>query len=145
MIAPATPIVGAEGYGAPVEWASRNRARELGRELADAYNGEIVRNPHLTEAWARSIVTAPALVGAMRARLGRGGLTLRGSGFGHPFTPLPLNAGRAVCFDSRLVHRSGPNRSEAARVGLNIRYATPDGFHRGSAATRPGWMPLDLP
>lgn len=41
------------------------------------------------------------------------------------FLPLPLPAGKACLLDVRLVHRSGPNRSPRARIGLNVRYVAP--------------------
>ncbi|MFC9995728.1 phytanoyl-CoA dioxygenase family protein [Nocardia sp. NPDC127526] len=61
------------------------------------------------------------------------------------FTDLPMEAGRGVLFDMRLVHRSGVNKTDGVRIGFNIRYAREDGFLRGSATARPGWMPLQLP
>lgn len=61
------------------------------------------------------------------------------------FTDLPIDAGRGVLFDMRLVHRSGVNRTNGIRIGFNIRYTREDGFLRGSATARPGWMPLTLP
>jgi ectoine hydroxylase-related dioxygenase (phytanoyl-CoA dioxygenase family) len=61
------------------------------------------------------------------------------------FVPVPLAAGHAVLFDTRLVHRSSHNTTRQPRIGLNIRYTTSRGFLRGQAADRAGWMPLDLP
>ncbi|MBD0688586.1 phytanoyl-CoA dioxygenase family protein [Streptomyces sp. CBMA123] len=43
---------------------------------------------------------------------------------------LPLRAGTALLMDSRLLHRSGTNTSDGARVGLNIRYIAPGGIRR---------------
>ncbi|MFG2910929.1 phytanoyl-CoA dioxygenase family protein [Kitasatospora sp. NPDC048286] len=53
----------------------------------------------------------------------------------HGFTPettipVPLRAGCAVLMDSRLVHRSGTNTSDGARIGLNVRYTAPGGILR---------------
>ncbi|MFF3005600.1 phytanoyl-CoA dioxygenase family protein [Kitasatospora sp. NPDC057940] len=45
-------------------------------------------------------------------------------------TVLPLPAGSALLMDSRLLHRSGTNTSNGARVGLNVRYAAPGGIRR---------------
>ncbi|WP_031076311.1 phytanoyl-CoA dioxygenase family protein [Streptomyces sp. NRRL WC-3742] len=45
-------------------------------------------------------------------------------------TALPLRAGTALLMDSRLLHRSGTNTSDGARVGLNIRYVAPGGVLR---------------
>ncbi|MEV7928543.1 phytanoyl-CoA dioxygenase family protein [Kitasatospora sp. NPDC086801] len=45
-------------------------------------------------------------------------------------TALPLSAGSAVLMDSRLLHRSGTNTGDGARVGLNVRYVAPDGVRR---------------
>lgn len=61
------------------------------------------------------------------------------------FDPVPLTAGQAVLFDVRLVHRSHSNTGPMPRIGLNIRYTTPDGFRRGTPTGRSGWMPLALP
>lgn len=61
------------------------------------------------------------------------------------FVTLPTKAGDAVMFDVRLLHRSGPNVTRNPRIGLNIVYARPDAYRRGSASARDGWMPLELP
>lgn len=61
------------------------------------------------------------------------------------FADLPMEAGCGVLFDMRLVHRSGVNETDGVRIGFNIRYTREDGFLRGSATARPGWMPLTLP
>ncbi|MFD8085216.1 phytanoyl-CoA dioxygenase family protein [Kitasatospora sp. NPDC059722] len=45
-------------------------------------------------------------------------------------TALPLRAGTALLMDSRLLHRSGTNTSDGARVGLNVRYVAPGGIRR---------------
>lgn len=55
------------------------------------------------------------------------------------FVPVPLRAGQAVAMDVRLLHRSGPNRSDAPRIGLNIRYVAP-----GAVTTRDGSPHPDL-
>ncbi|MBP0454017.1 phytanoyl-CoA dioxygenase family protein [Kitasatospora sp. RG8] len=64
----------------------------------------------------------------------------------HGFTPettipVPLRAGCAVLMDSRLVHRSGTNTSDGARIGLNVRYTAPDGILRRDA-TSPSIVPI---
>lgn len=61
------------------------------------------------------------------------------------FTTVPTTAGEALLFDTRLLHRSGPNSTCNPRIGLNIVYAQAAGYRRGSASTRQGWMPLRLP
>ncbi|GLW67678.1 hypothetical protein Arub01_59210 [Actinomadura rubrobrunea] len=43
------------------------------------------------------------------------------------FQPVPLPAGHAVVMDVRLVHRSAPNTTRMARVGLNVCYVAPGG------------------
>ncbi|MFF0410219.1 phytanoyl-CoA dioxygenase family protein [Kitasatospora sp. NPDC004745] len=45
-------------------------------------------------------------------------------------TALPLRAGTALLMDSRLLHRSGTNTGDGARVGLNVRYVAPGGIRR---------------
>ncbi|MFF7638071.1 phytanoyl-CoA dioxygenase family protein [Kitasatospora sp. NPDC008050] len=45
-------------------------------------------------------------------------------------TTVPLRAGSAVLMDSRLVHRSGTNTSDGARIGLNVRYVARGGILR---------------
>ncbi|MGH8902516.1 MAG: phytanoyl-CoA dioxygenase family protein [Egibacteraceae bacterium] len=45
----------------------------------------------------------------------------------HGFTPVVLRAGQACAMDVRLLHRSGPNRADQLRIGLNIRYVAPGG------------------
>ncbi|MFF2952653.1 phytanoyl-CoA dioxygenase family protein [Kitasatospora sp. NPDC057965] len=45
-------------------------------------------------------------------------------------TALPLPAGSALLMDSRLLHRSGTNAGDGARVGLNVRYVAPGGIRR---------------
>lgn len=52
------------------------------------------------------------------------------------FVPVPLAGGQACLLDVRLVHRSGPNRSARARVGLNVRYVAP-----GAVTVRDGTAP----
>ncbi|WP_405159809.1 phytanoyl-CoA dioxygenase family protein [Nocardia sp. NBC_01499] len=63
----------------------------------------------------------------------------------HAFTAVELAAGQALIFDTRLIHRSASNTTNAPRIGLNIRYATADAFRRGDHTERPGWAPLNLP
>jgi ectoine hydroxylase-related dioxygenase (phytanoyl-CoA dioxygenase family) len=58
------------------------------------------------------------------------------------FTVVPLQAGEAVAFDMRLLHRSGSNDSPQPRLGLNVRYVAPDAFRRGDPIQRPGWQPI---
>ncbi|MFD8781269.1 phytanoyl-CoA dioxygenase family protein [Kitasatospora sp. NPDC059599] len=55
--------------------------------------------------------------------------------------PVPLRAGCAVLMDSRLVHRSGTNTSDGARIGLNVRYTAPDGILRRDP-TSPSVVPI---
>jgi ectoine hydroxylase-related dioxygenase (phytanoyl-CoA dioxygenase family) len=43
---------------------------------------------------------------------------------------VPTRAGCAVLMDVRLLHRSGSNLSDRARVGLNVRYVAPGGAVR---------------
>ncbi len=45
-------------------------------------------------------------------------------------TALPLRAGTALLMDSRLLHRSGTNTGDGARIGLNVRYVAPGGIRR---------------
>ncbi|MFD9692846.1 phytanoyl-CoA dioxygenase family protein [Kitasatospora sp. NPDC059088] len=45
-------------------------------------------------------------------------------------TALPLPAGSALLMDGRLLHRSGTNTGDGARVGLNVRYVAPGGIRR---------------
>lgn len=45
----------------------------------------------------------------------------------HGFTRVVLGAGQACAMDVRLLHRSGPNRADQPRIGLNIRYVAPGG------------------
>ncbi|MET8630608.1 phytanoyl-CoA dioxygenase family protein [Kitasatospora sp. NPDC004669] len=45
-------------------------------------------------------------------------------------TALPLRAGTALLINNRLLHRSGTNTGDGARVGLNIRYVAPGGIRR---------------
>ncbi len=59
---------------------------------------------------------------------------------------LEIPAGGAILMDSRLIHSSGPNHSQGARIGLNIRYVAPDGWHRRDPScpsldpvSGPGW------
>jgi ectoine hydroxylase-related dioxygenase (phytanoyl-CoA dioxygenase family) len=61
------------------------------------------------------------------------GLMVRGAAdlAGATFTSVPLQAGEAVAFDMRLLHRSGVNDSPQPRLGLNVRYVAPDAFRRG--------------
>lgn len=58
------------------------------------------------------------------------------------FAPVPVSVGQAIVFDVRLVHRSGRNTTKRPRIGLNIRYAAPNAFRRGTPAGRPGWLPI---
>jgi ectoine hydroxylase-related dioxygenase (phytanoyl-CoA dioxygenase family) len=52
------------------------------------------------------------------------------------FVPVPLPGGQACLMDVRLVHRSGPNRSNRTRIGLNVRYVAP-----GAVTVRDGIAP----
>ncbi|WP_378734864.1 phytanoyl-CoA dioxygenase family protein [Nocardia brasiliensis] len=63
----------------------------------------------------------------------------------HALAAVELAAGQALIFDTRLIHRSASNTTDAPRIGLNIRYATADAFRRGDPTERPGWAPLNLP
>lgn len=56
---------------------------------------------------------------------------------GEMFRPLPLRSGYACLMDVRLLHRSGRNRSERPRIGLNVRYIAPRAFTRGGPEHRP--------
>jgi ectoine hydroxylase-related dioxygenase (phytanoyl-CoA dioxygenase family) len=75
----------------------------------------------------------------------RRGLSIRGKLDDTAFVHVPLTASQTIFFDPRLVHRSGPNRTDSPRIGLNIRYATADGLRRGTPDTRRSWMFLNLP
>jgi ectoine hydroxylase-related dioxygenase (phytanoyl-CoA dioxygenase family) len=64
----------------------------------------------------------------------------------HGFIPVVLGVGEACAMDVRLLHRSGPNRADQPRIGLNIRYVAPGGaqMRDGSnpslfAVTGEGW------
>lgn len=48
-------------------------------------------------------------------------------------------AGQALLMDVRLLHRSGPNISDASRIGLNLRYVAP-----GAVTHRPGMPAASL-
>ncbi|MEU6582798.1 phytanoyl-CoA dioxygenase family protein [Nocardia sp. NPDC046763] len=61
------------------------------------------------------------------------------------FTTVPTTAGEALLFDTRLLHRSGPNSTARIRIGLNVVYAHRSAYRRGSASQREGWVPLRLP
>ncbi|MFE3059966.1 phytanoyl-CoA dioxygenase family protein [Nocardia sp. NPDC059239] len=63
---------------------------------------------------------------------------------GCEFTTVPTTAGEALLFDTRLLHRSGPNATRRPRIGLNIVYAHRSAYRRGAATTREGWQPLKL-
>lgn len=41
--------------------------------------------------------------------------------------PIPVRAGHVILLDVRLLHRSGPNRDQYVRIGLNVRYVAPGG------------------
>ena len=205
----AASICGSRGYLAPVAWSAPAQAIALARELAGISGlGNVTANPHLSEDWARRVVTCGALVSAVAALIGaevaventfllvkrpgdqfavpahqdgindrlqldparsvavwlaiseasaasgcveivpgshHGGylayrraaspagdsrrpLTLADGDGAAGFTPVPLAAGQACVLDVRLVHRSGPNTSNAPRIGLNIRYVAPGGW-----------------
>jgi ectoine hydroxylase-related dioxygenase (phytanoyl-CoA dioxygenase family) len=49
--------------------------------------------------------------------------------------PVPVTAGSGVLMDTRLVHRSRPNRGTGARVALNIRYVAPGGVRTRDGST----------
>lgn len=62
------------------------------------------------------------------------------AGFGHgDAVPVPVAAGDAVLLGVALLHRSGPNASDVARIGLNARYLAP-----GAVRTRDGSAPGTL-
>ncbi|MFC1435357.1 phytanoyl-CoA dioxygenase family protein [Streptacidiphilus sp. N1-3] len=50
---------------------------------------------------------------------------------------LEMDPGEAVLFDSRILHSSDRNRSHAPRIGLNIRYVTPQGCVNRSIQAAP--------
>ncbi|MFD4143071.1 phytanoyl-CoA dioxygenase family protein [Streptomyces sp. NPDC058572] len=66
--------------------------------------------------------------------------TINAAPSGRPL-PVPVRAGRAVLMDMRLLHRSGSNTSDGARVGLNVRYVAPDGCLRRDP-TCPSLVPV---
>jgi ectoine hydroxylase-related dioxygenase (phytanoyl-CoA dioxygenase family) len=213
--------IDAQGYSCPVGWATAHDTQLLAAMISTDHDCEIVRNPHLSQQWARAVVTAPMLTGVVESILGpnaavengflvikwpdrefivpahqdgiddylelipgrslccwvaitdatdrsgclqvvprsqrwgylpygpesgtRCGLSIRANLDGTAFVHVPLTTSQAIFFDPRLVHRSGPNRTDSPRIGLNIRYVTADGLRRGTPDTRPGWMFLDLP
>ncbi|MCW2900469.1 MAG: ptlH [Streptosporangiaceae bacterium] len=58
--------------------------------------------------------------GQARGRAGRV------AGFSGEYSvPVTVSAGHAVLMDVRLLHRSGPNSTQAPRIGLNVRYVAP--------------------
>ncbi|MBA9005937.1 phytanoyl-CoA dioxygenase family protein [Thermomonospora cellulosilytica] len=75
--------------------------------------------------------------GAARGRAGRS------AGFTgeHEAVAIPVAAGDAVLMDVRLLHRSGSNTTDQARVGLNVRYVAPGGL-RMRDHTTPSLTPL---
>ncbi|MGH8887962.1 MAG: phytanoyl-CoA dioxygenase family protein [Egibacteraceae bacterium] len=54
-------------------------------------------------------------------------LATRTGGQEYGFTHVALAAGQACAMDVRLLHRSGPNRADQPRIGLNVRYVAPGG------------------
>lgn len=213
--------IGTQGYSCPVGWAAAHDTQALAARVSADHDCEIVRNPHMSQQWARAVVTAPKLTGVIGSILGpnaavensflvikwpdrefivpahqdgiddhlelipgqslccwvaitdatdhsgclqvvprsqqwgylpygpesgtRRGLSIRANLDDTAFVHVPLTASQAIFFDPRLVHRTGPNRTDSPRIGLNIRYATTDGLRRGTPDTRPGWMFLNLP
>jgi ectoine hydroxylase-related dioxygenase (phytanoyl-CoA dioxygenase family) len=59
-----------------------------------------------------------------------------------PYVPVELSPGQACVLDVRLVHRSGPNATTHARIGLNIRYVAPDAMHVRDGVTPPVLFPV---
>lgn len=53
------------------------------------------------------------------------------------YEPISLDAGQALLMDVRLIHRSGPNTTRTARIGLNACYVAPGGVQvRGGPPPR---------
>jgi ectoine hydroxylase-related dioxygenase (phytanoyl-CoA dioxygenase family) len=63
-------ICGDQGYLSPACWADPEHARRLAGRLAGSALGEVTRNPHLDQAWAREAVTSPALLASVSALIG---------------------------------------------------------------------------
>lgn len=207
---------GPAGYHTGLVWCEARTATALAHRLADDYAArEIIPNPHLTDDWARTVIESPAVIDAVRDRIGPDvaventylmikwpgtdfavpphqdgtnermeldpgrsvaawlaitpatringclevahgshrsgyrsfhrdadhtadtGQPLTAPVTGETFRPLPLQPGDACLIDVRLLHRSGANRSDGTRIGLNVRYIAPHAFTRGGPERRP--------
>ncbi|MEV0976549.1 phytanoyl-CoA dioxygenase family protein [Streptomyces sp. NPDC049915] len=65
--------LGPLGYRLVPEWAAASRARARAAEIVTAHRGasrEVVRNPHLDQEWAQTIVRAPRLLNAVQDLIG---------------------------------------------------------------------------
>lgn len=54
--------------------------------------------------------------------------------------PIPLKAGQACAIDMCCLHKSGPNKTETPRVGVNARYVASGAILRAADVSRP--LPL---
>lgn len=121
----------------------------------DGINDRLVLDPERSVAAWLAITPATVANGCLELAPGshRGGYLPygRSSAPGTPlatlgpgpgtFTPIELGAGEACLMDVRLLHRSGANRTNAARVGLNVRYVAPGAIHHRSG-TQPQMFPV---
>lgn len=209
-------VCGQAGYLAPVTWGTPQAAGNLAGQLLEIPSlANVTANPHLTESWARRLVTYTPLLQSVcdligpeiaventylmvkhpgdgfavpphqdgingrieldparsvavwlaitETTLGNGCLEVqygsqqRGYVPYHraddgpltidtddsaPFVPVELSPGQACVLDVRLVHRSGPNTTTRARIGLNIRYVAPGGMQVRDGATPPALFPV---
>ncbi|WP_329127355.1 phytanoyl-CoA dioxygenase family protein [Streptomyces sp. NBC_01465] len=55
--------------------------------------------------------------------------------------PVPVMAGSGLLMDPQLLHRSGSNQGEGARLGLNIRFVAPDGVQMRDGSS-PSLVPV---
>jgi hypothetical protein len=80
----------------------------------------------------------------LKEESGRGRPLAAVGNFEGQFLPVPVLRGDGLAFDTRLIHRSGVNRSNEPRIGFNIRFTRADAFVRGAPEERPGWMPVSV-
>jgi hypothetical protein len=62
--------IGTQGYSCPVGWAAARDTHVLAARISADHGCEIVRNPHMSQQWARAVLTAPMLTGVVGSTLG---------------------------------------------------------------------------
>jgi ectoine hydroxylase-related dioxygenase (phytanoyl-CoA dioxygenase family) len=65
--------LGPSGYQRVPDWSAPSRARARAAEIVAAYRGtsrEVLRNPHVSQEWAQTVVRAPRLLNAVREVIG---------------------------------------------------------------------------